>query len=120
MPRNVAIVFDPDFGTQLERLAFHTPVWIVETAENRTAAEAAWRDAVEWPHLMVTLFRPPEEHPSKEDWRGLFEQITFHERSFDSVEVIGEPLTVVVRAALKELGFDRFDETRDGFRARRA
>lgn len=118
MPRNVAIVFNPDYASQLERLAFHTPVWIVETPENRAAAEAAWHAAIEWPHITVTLFRPPGEHPRKDDWRALFELILLQEE-FDSVELIGTEMTVAVRAALAELGFDRFDETREGFRARR-
>lgn len=119
MARSVAIVFDPDFASQLERLAFHTPVWVVDTPANRAAAEDAWHAAIEWPHITVTLFRPPDAHPSKDDWRMLLDQIAFRERSVDAIEVLGSPLTLVARAVLVDAGFARFDETPHGFRAKR-
>ncbi len=120
MPRNVAIVFTPDFSADLQKLAFHTPVWLVDTPANRAAAEEAWHAAIEWPHITVTLFRPPDENATKEDWNTLLEQISFRERTLDTVEVIGAPLTLVARAALAEVGLARFDETATGFRAKRA
>jgi len=107
---NVAIVFAPDFSGRLRNLAFHTPVWMVETPENRAAAEDAWRAGVEWPHIAVTLFRPQEE------WRALLAQIAL-EHPLDSVDVIGSALTNPARKALLDAGFDRIDETAEGFRA---
>lgn len=118
MPRNVAIVLDSDYADRLERLAFRTPVWVVDTPANRTAAEHAWHRAVEWPQIKVTLFRAPDSSPSREDWRTLLDQIDLHEHGFDAVEIIGSPMTVPARSALGELGFMRFDETTEGFRAR--
>ena len=109
MAKNVAIVFEPDFSVRLEKLAFHTPVWIVDTPPNRGAAEVAWQTAVEWPHITVTLFRETEE------WTALLDQIG----PFDAVDVIGSPLTDLARAALEQRGFERFDETNGGFKARR-
>src|SRR5688572_25352565 len=111
MPRSVAIVFSEDYSSPLEKLAFHTPVWMVDTPANRAAAEQAWHEAVEWPHISVTLFRPVE-------WDTLLEQIAMHER-FDVVEVIGAPLTPAARGALLEARFVRIEETPNGFRARR-
>ena len=119
MPRTVALVFTPDFSVELKRLAFHTPVWIAETPENRAAAEEAWHEAVEWPHISVTLFRPPEGEPTLEDWRTLLEQIAFQERALDALDVIGAPLSPAARAALGAAGLERLDETSGGFRARR-
>lgn len=116
---SVAVVFAPDFSGELERLAFRTPVWLVDTPENRTAAEDAWRAAIEWPHITVTLFREPERAPSHDDWRSLLEQIEFQEKALDGLEVIGSALTLAARAALVDGGFTRFDETAAGFRARR-
>jgi hypothetical protein len=118
MPRNIAIVFDSDFSQQLEKLAFRAPVWLVDTPQNRAAAETVNHAAVEWPHISVTIFRPLES--TKEDWRSLLEQITLRERTLEAVDVIGAPLTLVARAALAESGLARFDETESGFRARRA
>ena len=104
-------MFDPDFSSALEKLAFHTPVWMVDTPENRAAAEEAWRTAMEWPHISVTLFRDY-------DWPALLTQIALHER-FDALEVLGTALTPAARTALEEAGFVRMHETESGFRARR-
>jgi len=105
----VAIVFTPDYSEELHRLAFRTPVWLVDTPENRTAAEVEWHKAVEWPHISVTLFR------AEDDLKTLLEQIAMRER-LDSLEVIGaEPQPAVLAGA----GFTRVDETANGFRARR-
>ena len=105
------MVFDPDFSSALEKLAFHTPVWMVDTPENRTAAEEAWRNAIEWPHISVTLFRDY-------DWPTLLTQIALNER-FDALEVLGTSLSPEARNALEEAGFVRIHETESGFRARR-
>jgi len=118
MSRSVAIIFDSDFSDQLAKVAFRTPVWIVDTPANRAAAEEAWHATVDWPHITVTLFRPPEKE-AKEDWRALLDQVALHERSLDAIEVIGAPLTLVARAALAESGLARFEETSNGFRAKR-
>ena len=111
MPRSVAIVFDDDYTSALEGLAFHTPVWLTDTPANRQAAEQAWRVAIEWPHISVTLFRPAE-------WDTLLAQIALHLR-YDLVEAIGTPLSPDARAALDAAGFVRIEETPAGFRARR-
>jgi hypothetical protein len=118
MPRSVAIIFDSDFSDRLGKVAFRTPVWIVDTPANRAAAEEAWHATVDWPHITVTLFRPSEEQ-AKEDWRALLDQVKLHERAVDVIEVIGAPLTLTARAVLAESGLARFEETSDGFRAKR-
>jgi len=111
MPRSVAIVFDDDYSSSLERVAFHTPVWMTDTPANRAAAEEAWRAATEWPHISVTLFRPL-------GWDALLAQISLHLR-YDVVEAIGTPLTSEAGRALEAAGFVRVEETPTGFRARR-
>ena len=113
MPRSVAIVFEQDYAASLEKLAFRTPVWLVDTPANRTAAEDAWREAIEWPHISVTLFR------AQDDWRTLLEQVELRERSLDALEVIGSALDPATHTTLVEAGFTRFDESASGFRAKR-
>jgi hypothetical protein len=113
LARSVAIVFADDFSAQLEKLSFHTPVWLADTPANHTAAEDAWQRAVEWPHITVTLFRPAD------DWRALLDQIELQERTVDAIEVIGAGLTDAARTALSAARFARFEETASGFRARR-
>jgi len=110
---NVAIVFTPDFSGRLQQLAFHTPVWILETPENRAAAEAEWLRRQEWPHIDVTLFR------SAHDWRTLFAQIALR-HDVDSLEIIGAPPDEEMRAALAKEGFERIQETAEGVRARKS
>ena len=112
MARTIAVVFAEDFSNQLEKLAFHTPVWMVDTPANRSAAEQAWMAAIEWPHISVTLFRPLE-------WRSLLEQIGMHHERFDVVEAFGTDLTPPTRDALEATGFVRIEQTASGFRARR-
>jgi hypothetical protein len=118
MGRTVAIVFAADFSAQLERVSFHTPVWLADTPENRAAAEIAWQRAVEWPHITVTLFRSAHE-PDRDDWHVLLHQISMQERSVDAIEVFGAPLTEAACRALTEATFARFEETATGFRARK-
>jgi hypothetical protein len=109
----LVIVFDEDYSSELEKVAFSSPVWLVDTPANRAAAELAWHAAIEWPHITVTLFR-------RQDWDTLLEQISVQEkRAVDTIEVIGDPLTDPARMALQDEGFDRIDETELGFRARR-
>jgi hypothetical protein len=119
MPRTVAIVFNADFSEQLEKISFHTPVWLVDTPENRAAAEAAWQRATEWPHISVTLFRAPSDNLTRDDWRALLDQVNLHERLVDAIDILGVPLTAIARAAIEDVGFARFDETGSGFRVRR-
>ena len=117
--RSIAIVFADDFSAQLEKLSFHTPVWLADTPANHTAAEEAWQRAVEWPHISVTLFRAPGANASNEDWRALLDQISLRERAVDAIEVIGAPLTAIARAVMSDAGYTRLDETPHGFRVRR-
>jgi hypothetical protein len=110
MARNVAIVFIPDYSADLHKLAFRTPVWLIDTPANRTAAEIEWHNALEWPHISVTLFR------AADDLKTLLEQLELEARGVESLEVIGiEPQPAVLAGA----GFTRVDETANGFRARR-
>jgi hypothetical protein len=119
MPRSVVIVFDPDFSGELEKVAFRSPVWMIDTPPNHSAAENAWREAVEWPHITVTLFRPPEGEITRDDWHALLEQVSLREHNIEAVEVIGASLTPVAQATFTETGLARFEETENGFRVRR-
>lgn len=109
----VVIVFAEDFSAELEKVSFHTPVWLADTPANHTAAEEAWQRAIEWPHISVTLFRP------REDWGALLEQIALQKRGVDAIDVIGGALSDHARTALTAAGFARFEDTGSGFRARR-
>jgi hypothetical protein len=107
MNRRVTIVFDREFGDRLATLVMRTPVWIVESNTNRPAISEATNRATDWPHISVTVFRPPG------DLKHLLSQIGNPKR----VDVIGSPLTDDAREALSAAGFTRIVETNDGFRA---
>jgi len=107
MSRRVAIVFDAEFGDRLSGLVMRMPVWIVESAANRPAVSEAWNRATEWPHISVTVFRPPD------DLKNLLSQIGHPQR----VDVIGMLLSDDAREALHAAGFTKIVETSDGFRA---
>lgn len=113
----VALVLVPDFRESLKKLAFRMPVWIVETPENRLAAQEAWHMAEEWPQIDVTIFNSVPA--DREEWVGKIEMIDMHVE-ITTLEVIGSDMTLPARAALTELGFDRFESTKDGFRAKRS
>ena len=113
MPSTVAIVYDSDFSAQLEKLSFHTPVWLVDTPANHAAAEERWLAAVEWPHISVTLFRPDEELET------VLRQIALRERAVDTLDVIAADLTAAARETLTAAGFPRIETTDSGFRAKR-
>jgi hypothetical protein len=120
MSRTVTLVFEPDYGDELQALALRTAVWIVETETNRIASEEVWRRSVEWPHISVTIFRRGEGDIG---WPGLLDQIELHHgphsqtRPFSVLEVIGAELTPEARAALQESGFESVKATPRGFRA---
>jgi len=107
MNRRVAIVFDQEFGERLGALVMRMPVWIVESAANRSGVSDAWNRATEWPQISVTVFRAPD------DLRHVLSQIGHPRR----VDVIGLPLSDDAREALHAAGFTNIAETSDGFRA---
>jgi hypothetical protein len=107
MSRRVAIVFDREFGDRLLTLVMRTPVWIVESAANRSAVAEAMNRATEWPHISVTVFRPADE------LKHVLSQIGHPQR----VDVMGLPLSDDARDAMREAGFTKVVETNDGFRA---
>jgi len=107
MSRRVAIVFDAEFGDRLLTLAMRTPVWIVESAANRSAVAEAMNRATEWPHISVTVFRPTD------DLKNVLSQIGHPQR----VDVIGLRLADDSRDAMRTAGFTKVVETNDGFRA---
>ena len=112
----IALVLVPDFSASLKKLAFRMPVWILETPANRVAAQETWHMAEEWPQVDVTVFNGVPN--KKEEWAAQIGMIDLHKR-ISTLEVIGSEMTLPARAALTDLGFDRFETTSDGFRAKR-
>lgn len=112
----VALVLLPDFSDRLQKLAFRMPVWLIETPENRSAASEVSRMRDDWPQIDVILFRGAPVR--RDEWLERLRLIDLHSRVL-TLEVLGSEMTLPARAALTERGFTKFDETPDGFRARR-
>lgn len=119
MPRSVAIVFDPAFGDRLRPLAFRVPVWLVDTPENRFTAAEVSREAVDWPHISVTIFRPLPAEATPDDWLALFQQVELELGTAEGLDVIGAEALPAARAALEQARFNQLEETAGGFRAKK-
>lgn len=123
MTRPIAVVFHSDYSSQLRELAFRTPVWVIETAQNRAAAEAVWMEAQQWPHLSVTVFRAFTPADRKDEWRRLLEQIELHHGPkaqrypYDTVQVLGAEISPAAREAFEAEDFGPVEVIEGGFRA---
>lgn len=125
----VAIVVDPAFGDQLDTLATRIHVWIADTVDNRLAAEGFWATHLPMAtsqHLEsgVTTFKV-DSAQSPEEWcAAIVGTVDEHHGEFShdppvsEVEVYGTPATPSLEAAFAAYGFDEFEPTSGGFRAR--
>lgn len=113
----VSIVVDSDFGSRLESLV-HGPVWIIDSPANRMAAEASWQQKA-----VVTTFKGVDGDSPGASCLKILTTVDLHHGEFSGgysvLEVIGTPLTEELHAAIKDLGFSKFEATGDGFRASR-
>jgi hypothetical protein len=123
-PYRVSIVLDREYGDCLTRLVEKSPVWIVDTPQNRSVAQAIWSANPSRSHLEgVTTFKT-RDGSSPED--ALIEQlktIDLHHGVYSAnppytiVEVIGTSISDRVKTNFAEFGFDQFELTPQGFRA---
>jgi hypothetical protein len=123
-PYRVFVVVDRDYGQRLSELAQTGPVWIVDTAVNRTVAQQIWAADPNRSHLKgVTTFKVPEDSSSEDILINELDTIDLHHGTYSAnppytvLDVIGAAITARVKAELAQLGFDEFQETPQGFRA---
>jgi hypothetical protein len=120
----VAIVYS-DIGAQLPELADRFHVWVVDTLSNRRAAEALWAVGPGDRTHGVTTFKRSEGESTEASVVDLLPVVDEHhglrtDWADDIVlEVIGQPLTDGIRAALEALGSFSISERQDGFTATR-
>jgi hypothetical protein len=124
-PYTVGLVFDPQFGEDLEALASRMHVWVIDSPANREVAERIWatgaRGSIE---RGVTTFGEGAPGADREaQCLGMLESVDLHhgEYSHDPpysvLEVIGVKASPVLRKGLGEFGFQEFTDTPEGFRA---
>jgi hypothetical protein len=120
----VFVVLDREYGESLAELAQNGPVWIVDTATNRAAAQRIWAANPNRSHLDgVTTFKFVEGTPSEDVLINELDTIDLHHGTYSAnppytvLEVIGNAITSRLKKELSEFGFDEFQATSQGFRA---
>ncbi|HEV8366910.1 MAG TPA: hypothetical protein VGQ39_03075 [Pyrinomonadaceae bacterium] len=120
----VALVLEPEYGERLIGLAAGSHVWVVNTPTNRAAATEYWsRNPGHRVETGITTFKYAEEASRLETYLGILDRLDLHHAEYSSnppyseLEVIGLPLTKKAKLAARDLGFVRFEQTAEGFRA---
>ena len=119
----VAVVVDPAFGDKLSALAARLHVWIIDTPENKAAAEALFREGGRASSIEygTTTFSARQTDPPDEVVASMLGTIDRHHGEYSHVpplsglEVFGTDPTPRLVAALAERGFTRVVPTPDGF-----
>ena len=121
----VAIIVERDAGSRIAELAGHVYVWAIDTEENRRAADRVWSQAPgEAYELGVTVFSSGDLPPDDVVARELATIDRHHGEGSQSPRwsralVYGAALSPLAREAFRRIGFDQFEETDDGFVAKR-
>lgn len=121
--RRVALVLDPNFGQECQRLLKLMPIWIVDSITNRKAVDDI-REGERNESNLTTFQARDGESPA-----AMCERIVqslddhYNERSqspeYAELNVIGVQLDEVKRPIFHELGFSEFSRTPGGFVARK-
>lgn len=120
---SVAVVLIPDFAAELEGLARRMPVWVIDTAANRAAAERLRHGSS---HLDVTLFKSSAGASAEEACAGILDMVELHHGPYsrdppcEAIEVVGARASAAVREALAAEGCAVVAESAAGFVAARA
>jgi len=122
----VFVVVDREYGERLSDLARTDPVWIVDTPNNRAAAQKIWAVHANRSHLDgVTTFKTGDDCSREDTLINELDTIDLHHGTYSAnppytvLEVIGVVMSERVKAELSEFGFDEFEATAEGFRATR-
>ena len=124
---SVLVIVDPIFGEKLRRVPAGQPVWITMSPTNEPVIRSLWAtNQVGSDHLTgITVFRFDEFVSTEERLLTELYAIDLHHGPYSSpspyteIAVRGARPTADVRAGLSRFGFSDFEETEDGFTARR-
>ena len=126
VPYSVSVVLDRDFGERVRELLEAGPVWIVDSAPNRTSAQSIWAAFPERDHLDgVTIFKASADRDPAQVLVDEMDTIDMHHGVYSAnpaytvMHVIGCQLRPEVQKKLEEFGFDSFTCTSEGFEASR-
>jgi hypothetical protein len=120
----VFVVLDREYGSRLSSLAGNEPVWIVDTATNRAAAQEFWSSHPHRDHPDgVTTFKVSDDCSPENAFINELETIDIHHGVYSAnppytiVEVIGTQISNEIRNKLSQFGFNQLEITQQGFRA---
>jgi hypothetical protein len=111
----VAIVVDPNYGSQLDRIAVRHPVWIVDTLMNRDAVEKQWADGRD-----VTTFKVESPDDRLQNFLGVVDVVDLHHGASSQAPPYRSLLIIGVREhdlaeRLSEAGFVNGRGAAEGF-----
>ena len=118
----VLIVLDPNFGERLRAVwPGDSPIWIAMSPAN----EPVLRSLSAPSGVAHTVFRHDPHRAPEDELLSLLNTIELHHGPYsarppyDALMVIGAKPTFELRQAMFELGLSVYEETSDGFKARR-
>ena len=120
----VFVVVDREYGERLSELARTGPVWVVDTPNNRAAAQKIWAVDANRSHLNgVTTFKTGEDCSPEDTLINELDTIDLHHGTYSAnppytvLEVIGAVMSEGLKTELSQFGFDEFEATAEGFSA---
>jgi hypothetical protein len=124
-PYMVHVIVDPAFGQRLREIPVGEPIWIADTEVNRPAYKMVETERNPESYLVgLTCFKVDAKN-SPEDW--LISEIATidlhhgemsHAPPWSIINVIGAKWSNRIRDELAKFGFDKHEDTADGFKAR--
>ncbi|HET6977665.1 MAG TPA: hypothetical protein VFI24_15145 [Pyrinomonadaceae bacterium] len=118
----VALVLDPDYGAKLTSLAEAAHVWVIDTPANRAVTS---KNRTYDCGSGITTFKSADNASRLKSCLNILPMIDLHHGRhscnppYSVLDVIGVPLNANAKRAIKDLGFERFETTVEGFRATR-
>jgi hypothetical protein len=123
-PYRVFVILDREYGDGIFHLPKKSPIWIIDTPKNRTAAQIAWSRDASGDHLEgVTTFKAGDDLSPENALIQELGTIDLHHGVYSAnppytvLDVIGTGVSDRVKERLAEFGFDQLEQTPEGFRA---
>ncbi|RPI77537.1 MAG: hypothetical protein EHM45_08655 [Desulfobacteraceae bacterium] len=125
-PYRVHVIVDPRFGQRLLEMPENEPIWIADTETNHLAYKAAGKERIPKSHLVGLSSFKVDPYLSPADWLiSILETIDLHHGemshnpSWSVINVIGIRWTQKVQEELRKFGFEKYEDSPEGFTARK-
>lgn len=122
----VNVVLDRTYGKKLARLLTSGPMWVVDSEQNRTAAESLWKENQEATHSDgITFFSSTNATNTSDMFLWQLDSIDLHHGEYSAdppysvLYVVGAECSEQIRRELSDFGFNELKDTDEGFEARK-